>query len=189
MGQINCQCQYGISHQEVTHSLAKSNIKSEVNIDGPDTTQVYTKLILKSKNCYIDIGLMEGTRTSFGTTQDCMYRRETTNGNSFKCDVRYQNRNAYIRDCGVGLGIFLQKKKLIVNADSTERLFSIDDQFVMIKIKQSQQILFTVFDGEKLETGIFEKKGQHQIKLSDSTLVLKRQVESKQYSIRRNTRK
>jgi hypothetical protein len=46
--------------------------------------------------------------------------------NSFKAEMRYHNRNLYLKDSGVGLGAWLMKRKIIHKADNSEMLLNIE---------------------------------------------------------------
>ena len=83
---------------------------------------------------------------TFGSTEDCEIRHPGKG--QFKAEVRYRNRCVLIRNCGVGLGVFIRKRRVLRKPDSTELLINILDQWVVVKVLPSRQIVMCVYSGE-----------------------------------------
>jgi len=60
--------------------------------------------------------------------------------------LRLNNHSLFVTDCGVGLGVFLMKKKITQKADGTELLLSVEDSFAMIKIRSNEQITVIIYN-------------------------------------------
>jgi hypothetical protein len=138
MGQINCQCQY--IHSDDFDTFKRSN--SSLQLPLPRTvhpfSQFYTSMLLRSGPRSIEVRLGESCRSTFGTSEECEQRPEHLNGNSFKLEVRFRNRCAYIRDCGVGLGVLQLKRKIVKRADGGELLLNAADKWAVLKISHSE---------------------------------------------------
>lgn len=75
-------------------------------------------MTLTSASKTIDIPLSEARKFTYGSTEDCQHRHNSPTAAHFKMEVRYRNRCGYIKDCGVGLGVFLMKRKVVRRAGS-----------------------------------------------------------------------
>ena len=110
MGQINCQCQE-VLEQEIqgkgknSYTLTFSPEKQE--------QESFTKITLSNSYTSISIVLSEEGMT-FGTSPDCQQSLNTVPGNSFKISARMISRSLMVRDCGVGLGVFVLRKKVFL---------------------------------------------------------------------------
>lgn len=81
----------------------------------------------------------------FGSTEDCEVRHLGIG--QFKAEVKYRNRCVFLRDCGVGLGVFIRKRRVLRKPGSTELLMNILDQWVMAKVLPSRQIVLFIYSG------------------------------------------
>jgi len=133
--------------------------------------------------------MREGGLLDFGTFDDCDQKPTQLNGNSYKMQLRLTNHSVYAKDCGLGLGVFLLKKKMLQKCDGSDILLSIEDNFVRIKIKLSEEIIATIYNFESEENVIFEPKNDHEIAVGQCSLLIKREKEGKEYSIKRIDRK
>lgn len=89
--------------------------------------------------------------------------------------MRARNRCAYLRDCGVGLGAFLLKRKIIKRADGGELLLNVLDKWVLLKIRQSEQIGYSVHDAQASNKAAeLERAEEHEIELGEVKLQLRR---------------
>lgn len=73
--------------------------------------------------------------------------RHTGKG-QFKAEVWYRNRCVFIRDCGVGLGVFIRKRRAIMKPGSAEILIHVLDQWVSIRVLSCRQIILGVYSAE-----------------------------------------
>lgn len=153
MGQINCQCQYIRSDDYDSFKRSNSSLQLPARTLDP-FAHLSTRILLKNGPRCLEIRLGESSRSTFGTTEDCQQKPEHLNANSYKMDVRIRNRQAYVRDCGMGLGVFLLKRKIVKRADGAELLLNACDKWVVLKISQNQQISYTVHEGESSVSGL-----------------------------------
>jgi hypothetical protein len=144
MGQINCQCQEVLLDDDCRQTRSKSPFSVTFSSEPTERQSALTQLILVNSYSSRQLHITEGEIITFGTTSDCQHLSSTTQGNQFKIAIRTLPRSLMIRDCGVGLGAFLLKKK--IQFKKTEETFmSIDDKFVLISIG-IQKIICKVFD-------------------------------------------
>lgn len=50
-----------------------------------------------------------------------------------------------VRDCGIGLGVFVVRKRIALFSNNVENLLSIEDSFVMVRIGD-RKITWTIYD-------------------------------------------
>jgi len=68
-------------------------------------------------------------------------------GNIFKMSVRYVNYGALVRDEGIGLGVFVLRKKWVIKGGSNmEVMGEVDGVFVVIKVGSKGQINYRIYD-------------------------------------------
>jgi hypothetical protein len=89
----------------------------------------------------------------------------------------------------VGLGVFLMKRKLTKRAGHSNILLNIAEKWIVLKITQAEQVNFCIYDGEKSEAGVLQKSEEHEIDLGNEKIVLKRDREGREYTIRRSDRR
>jgi hypothetical protein len=187
MGQINCQCQYIPSDEFDSFKRANSlhNLPSRAL---EPRTQV-TRMTLKNGPRNIDIRLGDYSRSTFGSGEECEQRPEHLNGNSFKLELRIRSRCVYMRDCGVGLGAFLLKRKIIRRADGAEMLLNACDKWLLLKITHAEQVHCSLYDSHTSTSTVLERKEEHEIDLGVEKLLVRREREGKNYVVRRGDRR
>jgi hypothetical protein len=169
----------------------KDNNKKEVHLsantfsDETETTQIYFRVVLSNPQGGLQIKMREGEKMTFGTTVDCDQRHISSSLNSFKMQIKLCTRHLTVKDCGVGYGVFLMKKKVMVKCEGQEMLFSLEDCFLMVKISAGQQIAYSVFGVESERSGIMSGKGEQTIEVGRHRVVLRREREGREYSVRR----
>lgn len=188
MGQINCQCQY--IHSEEFDSFKRTN--SAVQLSSrclePFSSQ-RTRIVLKNGPRKIEIRLGESSRSTFGTGDECEQRPEHLNGNSFKLEVRFRSRCAYMRDCGAGLGAFLLKRKVSARADGSELLLNACDRWLVLRITRAEQLHYSLHDSEGSASGVLERKEEHEIAVGGEQVVVRREREGRNFVVRRSDRR
>ena len=98
----------------------------------------------------IDVPLREGNKLTLGTTDDCSQHIESLNGVQFKLEVRYRNRFVYLKDCGVGMGVFLKKRKVVAHIGA-EVLLNVSDKWIVLKASPAKQLSVCIYSGDKCD--------------------------------------
>ena len=60
-------------------------------------------------------------------------------------------------DCGVGLGVFLLKRKITVRPDGTELLLNACDRWVTLRVAPNEKVQFSVHDSNSSNSGNMER--------------------------------
>jgi hypothetical protein len=175
MGQINCQCQYIHSDDYDSFKRTNSAIYLPSRSLEPLPAHLFARIVLKNGPKTIEIRLKEGTRSTFGSGEECEQRPEHLTGNSFKLEVRFRSRCVYMRDCGVGLGSFLLKRKVVTRADASELLLNACDKWLLLRIAHNEQIHYSLHDSENSISGVLERKEEHEIGVGGEKVVVRRE--------------
>lgn len=110
---------------------------------------------------------------TFGSTEDCELQHPGKG--QFKAEVRYRNRCVFVRDHGVGLGVFIRKRRVLRKPGSTELLINIIDQWVVIKVLTSRQIVLCVYSGESTTQHCLSEKPEQEVNLGTCMLRVRRE--------------
>lgn len=117
-------------------------------------------MTLVSSSKTIDIPLSEANKTTLGTTDDSLHKYLSPYGSQFKVEVRYRSRCAYLKDCGMGLGVFLMKRKVVRRAGSPEIFLSVMDKWIVLRVLPSKQVSYAIYYADTSAQAVLESKQQ-----------------------------
>lgn len=104
-------------------------------------------------------------------------------------EVRYRNRCAFLKDCGIGLGAFMMKRRLVRRAGSAEVFLGVCDKWIVLRILSSRQLSYCLFTAEESNQAHLDAQEDQEIDLGSAKLSIKRDEEGKEWTIRRTDRR
>ena len=113
MGQINCQCKEVLLEHEISNNN-KNQFVLTFSPQPEDVQQPFTNIKIRNKNGASNIRVINTETITFGTAFDCLQKYHSVYENQFKMEVKLSSRSVLMKDCSVGLGCFLMKKKVFV---------------------------------------------------------------------------
>lgn len=131
MGQISCQC---TADPTPTHSRAFS--------DRALSQRVVTTLTLSARSVPLPLLLEPQQALLFGTTAGCHHSPLTPPPHSlFALSLREASQTVLARDTGVGLGVFILRKKITVHPDNYEHLVSVGEGFLVMRMRPNGKVV------------------------------------------------
>jgi hypothetical protein len=89
----------------------------------------------------------------------------------------------------VGLGVFLMKRKLVRRSGSSEVFLSVLDKWIALKVLQSRQVSCCLYGVDGNSQTLLQKEEDEEIDLGSCKLVIRRDLETDEVTIRRSDRR
>lgn len=123
-----------------------------------------------------------------GTSQECDHKWTNPSGNSFAMTMKMTQRSLMIRDLGVGLGVFVGRKKVQIKPNNEEHLLSLEDHFLVVKISE-KKISWTMVHSDVEYSDESPLTADINIKIKDIRVNLHQDSSTQEYTLRRQDRK